>query len=91
MSFACGTFKVIIGPSPTTGIIDGHVENYTEGGRVKLTNIDTGQYVDKAYNNGEFSINISHLPNGIYAFSILIINKGKTTTVSNIKIIKKDN
>jgi len=67
-----GNYKVILGPSPTTGLINGYVENYSGEGVVTAVNASNGQNKQKHFDSGNFSLDISNLPDGIYVMHLYI-------------------
>lgn len=86
-----GKYKFVLGPSPTTGIIKGYVENYSGEGVVTAVNVSNGQNAQVHFDSGKFSIDLFNLLDGIYVMHLYIIEGNKVSTNNNLKIIKKSN
>lgn len=84
-----GEYKFFLGPSPTTGIIEGYVENYQGEGVIVAVNVANGQNCIQHFDRGMFCIDISNLPDGIYALQLVVISNGQTIQNNDVKIIKK--
>lgn len=86
-----GKYKFVLGPSPTTGIIKGYVENYSGEGVVTAVNVSNGQNAQVHFDSGKFSIDLFNLLDGIYVMHLYIIEGNKVSKNNNLKIIKKSN
>lgn len=84
-----GKYKFILGPSPTTGLIQGYVEDYDGEGIIVAVNTSNGNSCSQHFSNGKFLLNLTNFPDGIYVMQLIIINNGQTIQNNNVKIVKK--
>lgn len=64
VSQVVGKYKVVLGPSPTTGIIEGYVEGYNGSGVTVVVSATSSGSRMEHYTDGKFKVDISGLPDG---------------------------
>lgn len=83
-----GKYKVVLGPSPTTGVVEGYVEGYSGEGVVVFVSATSSGSRMEHYTDGKFKVDISGLPDGIFVVRLVIIDNGTVYQNNDVKIIK---
>lgn len=81
-----GNYIIKLGPSPTTGLVSGHIVDFE--GTYTITAYDprTNQMITRSVTDNFFSINISNFSRG---YVIITIKINDNEVLESIKIIKK--
>lgn len=88
ISQVVGRYKVVLGPSPTTGVIEGYVDGYSGSGVTVVVSATSSGSRMEHYTDGKFKVDISGLPDGIFVVHLIITDNGTVYQNNDVKIIK---
>lgn len=88
ISQVVGKYKVVLGPSPTTGVIEGYVEGYNGSGVTVVVSATSSGSCMEHYTDGKFKVDISRFPDGIFVVHLIITDNGTVYQNDDVKIIK---